>query len=225
MEIFGFVLSVWAAIGAGIFILLMIAGCSLDRHDSISMKWWVFVIGTAAVAVLTKPWLDWQMFLARDLWVYVGTYLVVGLVYSGLEFFLNVRRAARKWADKWASFKTSNYAEFLEKEHNGAGANSAVKNMAKAFIERWSREYRGPSDIIGVRVVDNVETTQSPIEPYVNRITLARNIGSWTIFWPFYAISMIIGDLLMEVFHYAADFMTYISGRFVRMSFKNVFKL
>jgi hypothetical protein len=63
------------------------------------------------------------------------------------------------------------------------------------------------------------------IEPKINRQQLAESIGCWTIFWPFYALSLIFGDLLNEVFRIIADLVANISGRFVRMAFKDVFKL
>jgi hypothetical protein len=62
-------------------------------------------------------------------------------------------------------------------------------------------------------------------EPLIDKLELAESIGVWTFFWPAYAVSLVIGDLLTEVFNVIAEFLVKISGRFVRFSFADVFKL
>lgn len=245
MEIFGFVLSVWAAIAFGIFVLAMIVSCTFDRYDNIAPKWWVLFLGMIAYVFFVGPAaFTWQMFLARDLWVMVGGYLAIGLGYSLIEFFLNVRRSAKRWAESWTSFKTneSNIEKF-DKEAAQATDNirrkrlayqgdasdlvkeepiTAAGLMAATYVEQNTRNSRS-GEIISIRL--GTESDESPVVPYVRRFVLARHVSAWTIFWPFYAISLIIGDLLTQIFRIIADIIVYMSGRMVKRMFKNVFKM
>ena len=245
MEIFGFVLSVWAAIAFGIFVLAMIVSCTFDRYDNIAPKWWVLFFGVIAYVFFIGPAaFTWQMFLARDLWIMVGGYLAIGLGYSLIEFFLNVRRSAKRWAESWTSFKTneSNIEKF-DKEAAQATDNirrtrlayqgdvsdlvkeepiTAAGLMAATYVEQNTRNSRS-GEIISIRL--GTESDESPVVPYVRRFVLARHVSAWTIFWPFYAISLIIGDLLTQIFRIIADIIVYMSGRMVKRMFKNVFKM
>lgn len=245
MEIFGFVLSVWAAIAFGIFVLAMIVSCTFDRYDNIAPKWWVLFLGMIAYVFFVGPAaFTWQMFLARDLWIMVGGYLAIGLGYSLIEFFLNVRRSAKNWAESWTSFKSNKSTiEKFDKEAAQAADNTrrlrasyqgkegdldmtdpltATEMMAEKYIEQNSH-YKSSHEIIGIRA--GKPTDESPVVPYVRRFVLARHVSAWTIFWPFYAISLIIGDLLTQIFRIIADIIVYMSGRMVKRMFKNVFKM
>lgn len=97
------------------------------------------------------------------------------------------------------------------------GYAKAASEFLSAFFERNGR----PSySFIGL--VRN-EAGNAP-EPKINKATLAESIGTWTFMWPAYLFSLILGDLLTEVFSILADFLVSISGRFVKMSFSSVFK-
>lgn len=246
MEIFGFVLSVWAAIAFGIFVLAMIVSCTFDRYHNIAPKWWVLFFGVIAYVFFIGPAaFTWQMFLARDLWIMIGGYLAIGLGYSLIEFFLNVRRSAASWSESWTSFKNnkSNIEKF-DKEAAQAADNiqrartsfrgdpadfkvdalaaTPAELMAAHYIEQ-NGHYKSSHEIIGIRA--GKPTDESLVVPYVRRLVLARHVSAWTIFWPFYAISLIIGDLLTQVFRIIADIIVYMSGRLVKRMFKNVFKM
>ena len=61
------------------------------------------------------------------------------------------------------------------------------------------------------------------IIPVINRKELAEFIGCWMLFWPAYAVSLLLGDLLTEVCSRLADLLTVLSGRLVRRAFSKVF--
>lgn len=63
------------------------------------------------------------------------------------------------------------------------------------------------------------------VEPIVNRARLSAFIGAWTFLWPAYAVSLVLGDFLVEVFRVIGDFFSKIGGRFVRFTFADVFKV
>lgn len=211
MEILGFVLNVWGAILLGVFVIAMIIGVTFDRHGRESQKWWILFFGV--VGILIWQWsvlgsLDWRTFFARDLWVMIGIYLAIGLGYSVLEFMLEVRRSARKWSERWALYKGL------------ADSKTTLETTANSFVARHS--VRDSHELVTAERNPD-QTSKNLIVPRVHKGRLASFIGAWTIFWPFYAISLIIGDLLAEIFRVIADFITHISGRFVRMMFKDTF--
>jgi hypothetical protein len=208
----GFAVSVWAAIGIGIFFIAMIIGCTFDRHQTEAPKWWILIVGSLTYVVWQWSNLSWHAFLARELWTSVGTYLLIGLAYSLLEFALEVRTAARYWNARWEDFK-SNRSKGI---YHG---RTLEQSVVKDFID-GATGYSDSKRIIGISA--NKEGDQ--IEPKINRVELGESIGCWAVFWPFYAISLIIGDLFTEVFRIVADFLVTISGRAVRMAFRNVFK-
>jgi len=99
---------------------------------------------------------------------------------------------------------------------------SEVFNQAlvKDFLMRNGMDSHYRYRIVGVEK----SADGKGIEPKVNRQQLAENVGVWILFWPFYAISLIIGDLVTEIFRFIADLLVQMSGRFVRNAFKDVFK-
>lgn len=217
MDILGFFGSVWLAIGVGIFMLAMIIGCTYDRRDRESAKWWVFFIGLAAYAVYswnTGYRLSWATFIESELWKFIGIYLLIGLAYSVLEFALEIRRSVRRWKALWIEFRAN-------AKRNKADVDVNPEDVATSFVASTQRY---SNHVIGVAVNPDAKGPDELIVPKVDRTRLAEFVGVWMIFWPFYAVSLIVGDLLAEVARIVADVFAKISGRFVRMSFANVFK-
>lgn len=217
MDIIGFFGSVWLSIFVGIFALSMIVGCTFDRRQHEGAKWWVFGIGVGIWAIHSwntgyRP--SWEGFLSADLWKFIAIYLAIGLGYSVLEFALDVRRSVRYWKEKWDAFRTIRFGKSED--------NASPEDRANTFVSQNTGYSR--NRIIGVGINDDKKDTDTLIVPKVNRGELAEHIGCWMVFWPFYAVSLIIGDLMYEVAVFAADVFAKISGRFVRLSFANVFK-
>lgn len=104
-------------------------------------------------------------------------------------------------------------------------ATAEQKQAAQELLHRYLRgdEYR-LSDLRK----DFVQVELSPpfeVQPVVNRGRLASFIGAWTFLWPAYAVSLILGDFVVEVFRTIGDVFSKIGGRFVRMTFSNTFKV
>jgi hypothetical protein len=208
MEVFGFVLNVWLAIVIGLFFIALVVGCAIDRSGRPEPKWWALVIGVMVLCisyVLDGGRLSWSLFLSESFWAAAGTYLTIGLVYSLLEFGLAVRKAAKHWAVKWETHK------------NRQGTREHPAEVAVAFM-RLEGGFR-------VDRIINVEVEHGNIVPKVNRDALGDHLFCWTFFWPFYAVSLIIGDLLLNVFTGIANAITKMSSRVVRRAFHGVFKI
>lgn len=231
MDIFAFFGGVWASLVFGIFVIAMVVGCAFDRRDQESIKWWVFALGLVTLAVAfspgTRAWgSTWDMVMSGDIWRPVGYYLLAGVIYACIEFAMEIRRSVRYWSNTWENYKgaaaraAASRPQSREDPAEDQGDNEDLyrKRLVSDFLQRY---------VVGERhriISAQANEADDAIEPKVNRGQLAESIGCWTIFWPFYAISLIIGDLLTEGFRIIADLLTSLSGRFVRMSFKNVFK-
>lgn len=237
MTILGFTLGFLELIFISVFFLLMIIGASLDRRGGQEeAKWVIFVIGLVAVAAWF--WKDWtfvglyEYVTSAAFWTPVGYYLAAGLVYSVVEFVLDVRRSARSYREQWAEFLTrKNHVRTADGAAQAAHANRDIiamaatneyaRSVAVSEVNNYIHHTNQRNRIVGL---DREPDALQP-SPVINKMELSQHLGAWTIFWPFYALSLIFGDLLTEVFNAISTFLVTISGRFVRMSFSDVFKI
>jgi len=132
----------------------------------------------------------------------IGTYVVIGLAYSFLEFLMNARRMRGKFSQFWENFVAG---EFSFRQVSVDGVN---KQNGRIF-------YIKNLDFIN-------EFTKPVIE--TNRAALAGWIWTWTVLWPFYAVSLILGDMLKMVFDIIADVFVKFSKYITSYMFKDVFK-
>lgn len=223
----------------GVFFLLMILGAEFDRRGNPSVKWYVFLVGLIGAAFWF--WSDfsflgiWESMKTLEFWKPIGAYLGAGLLYSLLEFFLTVRKSARFFEGKWKEHLEQNQrirnggstpdevrkVADLYTEVRRDGASSLVQGTVQQLTDSFVSRYRSDDYIVNL-VVD--KGTLIDVQPRVNRSALANFVSAWTFFWPAYALSLILGDLLTEVFRVISDFIANISTRFVKITFANVFK-
>lgn len=219
MDFLGFTLSVWAALAFGVFFIAMVIGCTLDRHNrSDGFKWFVFIVGLIALAGWHWSEWSWKQLFSAEVWKPVLIYLAIGLVYSVLEFFVKVRKEAKAWRVAWEDYKK------LDALPIGEQPNHRVeRNVHKSLEARFcTSNHRLPSNrITDVKCVsiDGKDT----VVPVVIRGSLTAEISCWTLFWPAYAFSLILGDLLYEFFQKIADIIVALSSGIVRRMFSKVF--
>ena len=208
-----------------VFFLLLVLGTAYDRNDFESPKWYIFNVGFILIAAYF--WKDWTINSVWNgvtswmFWKPVVVYLGLGLVYSIIEFLLDIRRSVSFYAAEWKKHLASNnalelYRDVCEKGPLTNNFNKALE-MTRSFINNYN--YRNCI----IQIVPDKNSKFTPV-PQVNNVQLAEHIGAWTFFWPFYFVSLIFGDLLKEMFRIIADFLTHISARLIRVSFANVFK-
>jgi hypothetical protein len=259
------------------FFLLLIVGVTFDRRGKEDVKWWVFGLGLLVLAVWQWPhWtfigpahvdavmegtkevskaadriVLWNAVRDWSFWAPVGYYILGGLVYSLLEFALDVRRSARLYAAEWQRHLSgSDEVQVLDdegvpvpdpnadrfghrqvltrrrpnsevyEEVKAKGATSALFNHALKLTSEFVGRFHFRNRIIEIKVGSD----KVSVEPHVNKIELSEHITAWTLLWPAYAVSLILGDLVVEIFNFIADVLVKISGQFVRISFANVFK-
>ena len=271
-----------------IFIVALLVGVAFDRHGYESPKW--YLIGVGFIALAAYFWNDftfignavvpavveagkvvtpeqtrvvlWDAVTGWSFWSPILAFLGIGIVYSGFEFALAVRRSARAAGRAWEKFiaKTKTVPVFIDngdkpemtEAANGARVPKTVElpysemisqskhigggyhyyhvatDLVRSFAGSAERYIDGSdADLLGRRtsIIKLDVTDHLTVVPRVDKVELAEHVGAWTMLWPFYAISLIIGDLLQEVFIAVADFLASISGRAVRFAFRDTFKL
>ncbi len=209
MDFLGFTLSVWAAIGIGVFFLALVIACTADRYDHPKSKWVVLLFGLLAFVLWQWSDLSWAAFTSASLWKGVSLYVAIGLAYSIIEFLFQVRRESRYWKKRWEDYKP-NYKP---------SQRYPEQTMEEAFLEQRGHGHKLYSDAL-------IKMTVSPdkkLVPEIDRGTLAGNVTCWTLFWPAYAVSLALGDLLAEIFKRFAHVLAALSSGVVRRMFSKTF--
>ena len=260
-----------------VFFLLLIVGVTFDRRGKEDVKWWIFGLGllilgvwqwnhwtfigdahVAAVMEGTKVVTEardrvvlWDAIRDWSFWKPLAVYLFAGLVYSLVEFFLDVRRSARFYAAEWQKHLAGydevpvvdEKGEVVHEEKAGPFSSGRVKTRRRANAEVYeevknkgaasalfNQALKLTNDFVGRysfrnRIIEiKVASDKVSVEPKVNKVELSEHITAWTFLWPAYAVSLILGDLVVEIFNALADLLVKISGQFVKISFANVFK-
>lgn len=208
MEFLGFTLSVWFAILLGVLFLALVATCAFDRRGTESPKWFVVVLTLVVLVIATWGDVSWAMFKSPTLWKNVGMYLGVGAAYSLIEFVFAIRRERQVWAETWGNFKAS-YAQ------------RDPRHIDTADPQAMEREFAASRSHIGTLV--NVRLEGTRLCPYMNTTELSQSLACWTVFWPAYAISLALDDLLVAVCRRVADVVAFLSRGIVRRLFANTF--
>jgi len=128
--------------------------------------------------------------------------------------------------DKKEATRTElNYRDALRAAQSEAATPKDIDVAAQLVTEYLRSEEYIMSDLKKdfIQVELNDETHQ--VQPVINRKRLAGFIGAWTFLWPAYAVSLLIGDFLVEIFRMLGDLFAKMGGRFVRFSFAGVFKV
>lgn len=215
-----------------IFWIVMAIACAFDRNQMEEPKWFVFIIGgmvLCAGSYFTGDSANLVAYLKENLPKFIGYYLLIGLAYSALEFGLDIRRSKRYWSKKWEDFMAGRRPKIVKDKaklrSDGEPNERDVQNdLIHEFMSSSSVPYSTRRIIYISKVVDE-DGKYTGIEPKINRSELAQSIGCWTIWWPFYALSLVFGDLLVEFFRTVADILASFSGRFVKLIFRNTFRI
>ena len=192
--------------------------------------------GTKVVSEAHTRVVLWDTIRSWTFWEPTFAYLAAGLVYSIVEFVLSIRRSARyykkAWEDRLSGSWFRGYKDIdgggrieekitlREALSRAAAGDEAMAANTKDSVESFIRNTRPADKIVGLEVGPDGAPS-----PKVDKVELAEHIGAWTFFWPFYALSLILGDLLTEIFNIVSSFFVHLSGRFVRLTFRDVFKI
>ncbi len=241
LVIFGTLLTMTHILGLGVLFILFCVSAAWDRRGRTSFKWILLLGSMIGLAMLFSPVIEFSFAAIKDLllspalWIPIAWYCGAGLLYSAGEFFLTVRRAVRDIGGRWKSYLNERQST-MERDEKGVTGNTVTKTVGEwikigqaedATDEQRERVFelcrqftnRNAHDFIEFEYNKDVKN----IEPKMDRLMLSQYIGAWVVFWPFYLVSLILGDLLSEIFQTIADFVSEHCGRFVRRAFSNVF--
>lgn len=260
----------------GGFFLLMVIATAFDRRHNEYPKWWVLLIGFVGVVLYLWGSISfsaiWAAVTSWTFWQPALIYLGAGLIYSGLEFTLEVRRMARAHADGWQRFISSTAtiytltdtgeevpAAWVRGRGDGAfytaydlggrkgqqerpvtaakvsyrdlilkaqqpDATSSDKKTAQELVATYrstNGETIGADSFVQVKM----DEATCQVGPAINKQRLTDFIAAWTCLWPAYAVSLILGDLMVEVFRAVGEAFSRLGGRFVRLAFSGTFKV
>lgn len=217
MELFGFVLSVWAAVGLGVLLFALVVACTFDRNDYPAPKWWVLVIGLIAFGIWTWGDLGWSTFTSTSFWGPVGIYLAIGVGYCFIEFFFQVKKESRLWKRNWE--------HFYQKETHRRGALPTQTSDHPTLEETFFSSHRRSEKLHDSALVRMTLNSHKKPVPTIDRSALTKSITVWILFWPAYAISLVLGDMLAQFFRRFADVLASLSTGLVRRMFANTFKV
>lgn len=225
------------------------------NNERVEVKWCTFAFGlivftlykfrngTTVDSILgaVSSWQFWQPMLI---------YLALGFVYSLVEFFFEVRRSVKFYTGEWyealeSSFRLDNWLtpEDEPVSQKTVTLHEAIKH-SKEYPAQWvgtkapvalqndlcihSRQLINRCDysdgyggVIKLQLSDDLMT---PV-PLVDKVALSKSLAAWALFWPFYLVSLVFGDLITEVFHMLASALAFVSSKFVKLAFSDVFKI
>ncbi len=231
-----------------ILALAFVYSTASDRAGAVGQKWFVSIVALAAYVVFNYDNISlsgfWESITTLSTWTPIIVYAVMGLLYSSVEFVLHLRKEAKSAKEKWAKFLTTSCVLTRELQD---GKFSKDKVLMSSLIEEGRSDLNlGNSDTSAVAVAKDkiqqfvsemnndcysrsfifyVSSTQLSVEPAINRSKLAAQVGAITMFWPAYAMSLIVGDLLKHICEVVADVFTNLSARTMKMLFRDAFKL
>lgn len=190
-----------------------------------------------------------QVLTSPVFWKPVSWFLAVGLVYAVFEFFFGVWRAAREYRERWAEHLKNEISNRHEALNKAIMAGTGSNDWTYASVLRASKNREAVlaaySDGIEMSVLESATrqvlrefsaentkarfivaaVTENEMQPQISKWRLTRWLTAWTFLWPAYALSLIFGDLLREVFIAFTDALVAMSGRIVRATFADVFKI
>lgn len=248
LTLLGFTFGFLELLVIGAFLIAMIVSVSFDRHGEPAPKWVVTMLGIGALLFFTKE--NWTVqtlmsfALSSTFWVPLLKYMGLGFLYTIVEFIRGVRMSKHNITEAYADhldrdsrFVLRNYGSGRDAPHLDGSvrelfakaaalpADTAVEEerrvlaLARQARVEFCSMVRSKSALVSPTV-----TSTGEFDVAVNKGLVAMNVGPWVMFWPFYLLSLVVGDLLAEMFSTFADYLSTIGGKYVRAVFKDVFK-
>jgi hypothetical protein len=193
----------WEITILSVLFILVLVGTVLDRRDNKSALLWVsisllFVIGMCSTWSSTS---SITSLITNIAWKNIGIYALIGVVYGlTVEFYSAARRAKTthliEWQEFVANIDIDNYITY------GTGADV---EKTKAKIDEWVVQNSGKYSIIRLELSSSCRT----ITPKIHKVNFARELTAWTLLWPAYAISILIGDFC----HWVAEWVTNVFAK------------
>lgn len=174
----------------------------------------------------------WKAFIGQNITLY--THVDDGTLVPNNNWVQRKDRQSNVWintmGDREVKKHISTFQEVLAKARAEALGDESGKKQYQEMAKELLDNYLGRnSDNLSYNRSDFVSPVLNKhtleIETEINRSRLAQFVAAWTFLWPAYAVSLLIGDFLTEIFRIVGDVFSKIGGRFVRFTFADVFKV
>lgn len=171
-------------VAISILLLILMIGIHIDRKGATDLKWWVLFILISYYVISFHDHITIQStkeMITSGAFIFgILKYVIAGLLYSALEIYLFIHDASQRFSAKVVAAKKS-----YEKRNSSNLTSNSSYDFVKTFgfIES---SYRADENIVSTNV---------------NTSTLSKYIGSWTLFWPFYLIDLVIGRWFANIFN------------------------
>lgn len=132
---------------------------------------------------------------------------------------------------------------YIDLQSTGANFVHAPRNLLWKHLSRekqvemlremvrsanMSARFRLEDKVVSLRVKgedDPANNSELGVEPRIDKEELAFFAAHWTLFWPAFAVGLLLGDFVTEVFNQLANLIARLSTGVVRRMYQNVFKI
>lgn len=134
-------------------------------------------------------------------------YILLGLGYFFVEWLFVTRKESRKIAQSWRDFEEKRFKHDYRKENEffALTAKEYVGFAKKPFLSILEVGYVKPPPVelregeIFPPLTADTSTGGADLDVNLNKKSLLYWGTSWVIYWPIYAVLLIVGDLLKEL--------------------------
>lgn len=238
-----------------IFVFFVLTSvCAILVKDGRSDLIWI-VFGLGICALVSWAWYSnglqfiIDFIINKTLFIWLATYLAIGILYSACEFFIITRKIAKDLEKYWKVFLTSNInvciydddgkidnkgqerlrrmtmAELLKHPQLGIDNHPIgfkINEELKHFIACFSSSY---SDMIRIKRTSKISVGGKLIETYIEKSAFSKSIINWIFLWPVYMFSNILFEILSYPISVIGNLFISIFNKIVDRLFCDVFTL
>lgn len=200
-------LSMWAVI---CMIAILFVAVLLDYNGRTWFKWFA---GAAVTVVIAKQWYASGGTFATFDYTWLLTYAAAGIVYAIVQTFVSLVKQERSIRSMWKD-RTSWWSDVSPTTDVDNEMRNAVREICMIHSSHLLVNLTLPPH--GVR-------RDTKPEVALNRGRVVSRMTSWTVFWPLFIITNLIGDLVTELWEVVTTLFAKAFGRFVKRLFSNTF--
>jgi hypothetical protein len=220
-----------------IFCLLVIGVLDEQRNGRSKKKWFgTFLMTVAFIGAFYLGLRESNAtFSWRDGLTEVSKYLALGVIYSIVELYLEMRRSRKAISDHWET--VMNKTRSITSDPKTGENIGYTETVTQRYVLSMAKEYQHPAtaamaDIIldrareycpeGVVTLMKNPEDRFSLVPTLSKTKVLYSVGSWIYLWPFYFIASLLGDLLQNVIESVGRALHRVGTMIVKSMFKGV---
>lgn len=162
-------------------------------------EWWAAgtLVGASALYIfLNKVPLTWET--AMGAVNYVAVYVVIGLLFTFVKWWVYVRKAGRRFQE-FAARKFAWTNKTYWEANYGGNRKYEGEDGDKPYFDRSDVASQFSDPILTVKDKDGVWETS------YNKLDFSGYLTSWTVFWPVYAFLIVCEDMIKEFMNWFVE--------------------